>query len=481
MTSCAAPPLGLCVGGRWIAGETARLTSPVISPSTGETVAELPMATEADIDDALSAAEAGFRTWRRTPAYDRSKILHGVAHRMRERRNELARSIAQELGKPLPEAAREAETAAEMFEWAAEEARRAYGRVIPARGSDQRLEAVWEPVGPVAAFSPWNAPAMTPSRKISGALAAGCSIVLKAAEETPGPAVIIARCAEEAGVPPGVLNLVFGDPVMISRRLLGSPVIRALSFTGSTAVGRALAAQAGGNLQRMTLELGGHAPVLVFDDVDVEAVAGAAVAAKFRNAGQICTSPTRFYVQESIYRRFAKCFAAAARRIAVGDPFTAGVAMGPVQSARRLQWMAQLTDDARARGVTIAAGGQGLRNSGFFWEPTVLVDAGDECLAANEEPFGPMAVLAPFKHLDEALARANRLPQALAGYAMTKNVRIAAAVREEMNVGALAINHWQVSWPETPFGGRGASGYGAEGGVDGIRAFQQIKFIGEAA
>jgi len=473
------PELALSVAGRWISASSMRDCRPVISPSTGETLAELPCATDGDIDEALAAAQAGFGVWRRIPAYERSQIVRRTGALIRERRGELAGVIAHELGKPLGEAAREADTAAEMFEWAAEEARRSYGRTIPGRSRGQHLEAMWEPVGPVAAFAPWNAPAITPARKISSALAAGCSIILKAAEETPASAILIAKCAEAAGVTAGVLNLLFGDPQHISGRLLASPVIKALTFTGSTQVGRQLAAQAGANLQRMTLELGGHAPVLIFADADIEATATAAAAAKFRNAGQVCTSPTRFLVHASVYERFVEGFSNAARQLSIGDPFASSTQMGPVQNARRLEWMDRLTADASQHGGTLVTGGKQLGSRGFFWEPTVVADAAPDSLASNEEPFGPLALICSFESEEEALQQANRLPQALAGYAFTHDARIVAALRAELNVGTLAINHFQASWPESPFGGRGASGFGVEGGVEGLQAFQQIKFISQ--
>jgi succinate-semialdehyde dehydrogenase/glutarate-semialdehyde dehydrogenase len=473
------PQPGLFVAGQWILTPVGRTVSAVINPANGRVLAELPMASQADVDDALTAAGIAFLTWRRTAAYTRAGIVRRIGDLIRERRDLIAHTIASELGKPLPEASREAETAAEMFDWAAEECRRSYGRIVPARAHGQSLQAIWEPVGPVAAFAPWNAPAITPARKIAGALAAGCSIVLKAAEETPATATLLVRAAEDAGVPTGVLNLLFGDPAMISRRLLDSPVIRALTFTGSTGVGRALAGQAGAGLKRMTLELGGHAPVLVFGDVDVEAVATAAVTAKFRNSGQVCTSPTRFYVQQDVYDRFVDRFTELARGWTVGDPFDPATQMGPLANPRRRDAMARLTRDAQAKGARVT-GGEPVGRAGFFWSPTVLVDAGDDCLAAKEEPFGPMAVIAPMRDVEDALTHANRLPQALAGYAFTHDARIQAALKDSLSVGSLAINHWQASWPETPFGGRGDSGFGVEGGVEGLQAFQQIKLISAA-
>jgi len=473
------PELALFVGGAWIT--EGRGTLAVLEPASGRELGRLPMATEADVDAALAAAAEGFRLWRGVAPYERSRVVRRIGDLIREQRGLFAATIARELGKPLAEAEREADTAAEMFEWAAEEARRSYGRVIPGRTAGQQLVAHWEPVGPVAAFAPWNAPAITPARKISGALAAGCSIVIKPAEETPAAALLIARAAEAAGVPPGVLNMVFGDPAMISDRLLASPVIRALTFTGSTGVGRALAAKAGAGLKRMTLELGGHAPVLVFGDVDVEAVAQAAAAAKFRNAGQVCTSPTRFYVEADAYPRFAEAFVAATRALKVGDPFDPATQMGPLANPRRLEAMERLVADARARGAEVATGGKTVGNVGGFFAPTVLLDAPDDCLAANEEPFGPLALISPVSGVEAALARANRLPVGLAAYAFTHDARRQQQIADELEAGTIAFNHWQASWPETPFGGRGDSGFGVEGGVEGLQAFQQLKFVSNAS
>lgn len=473
------PLPGLYIAGEWIFETKSRDNIAVTNPSTGEELARLPVASAADIDRALEAAHTAFDMWKRTPALDRAIIVRRAAQIIRDRSSLISATIARELGKPLPQAVREVESAAEMFEWAAEECRRSYGRIIPARAKRQQLQAIWEPVGPIAAFSPWNAPAITPARKISGALAAGCSIILKAAEETPATAMLIVKAAQDAGLPPGVLNLVFGNPAQTSQHLLSSPTIRALTFTGSTPVGRQLASLGGSHLKRMTLELGGHAPVLVFDDCDVEAVATAAVAAKFRNAGQICTSPTRFYIQENVFARFRKRFCDLTATWRVGDPFDPQTQMGPVATPRRLEAMQRFTDDAHARNLPVI-GGQRLAREGTFFAPTTFMDEADQSLAANEEPFGPIAILQAFKTVDEVLERANRLPQALAAYAFSHDARIHAVLRDELHAGTIAINQWQASWPETPFGGYGDSGFGVEGGVEGLQAFQQIKFIGSA-
>lgn len=457
-----------------------RATEPVLNPATGAPLADLPHATEADLDEALAAAAAGFAKWRRVSAVERAKVLKRTADLMRERREYLAFLVTCELGKPISDARLEVEQAAGMFEWYAEEGKRAYGRIIPPRVEGIRQMAMREPLGPIAAFSPWNAPTITPARKIGGALAAGCSVVIKPSEETPATALAIAGMLEEAGLPAGTLSMVFGDPTLISRKLLGSPVIRGITFTGSTAVGKLLAGQAVQSMKRMTLELGGHAPVIVFDDVDAEKAGAAAAAAKYRNAGQVCTSPTRFYVQAGGYERFAQAFAEAANAIVVGDGFDPATRMGPLANARRVEAMEAFVADARQRGIRLSAGGERCGNAGFFFQPTLLTDFGDDCMAANVEPFGPLAIARPFETLEEAVASANRLPFGLAAYVMTNDVRRAHAVTEVIEAGNLILNHWTVSLPETPFGGVKESGFGTEGGIEGLQAFQNLKYVSEA-
>ncbi|MGE8638341.1 MAG: aldehyde dehydrogenase family protein, partial [Achromobacter sp.] len=376
------PELNLLIGGRAVpAGKRPGLE--VIDPATLAVLGRVPVAAPEDIDEALEAARRSFPGWRDTPALERAAILRRAASLMRERTPLLAWLITRELGKPLAESEKEVATAAEMFEWAAEEARRTYGRLIPGRVGGIRQMAVPEPVGPVAAFSGWNAPAITPSRKIAGALAAGCSIAIKPSEETPAIALEIGRALADAGLPAGVLNMVFGDPGEISKRLIASPVIRMVTFTGSTSIGRELAVMAAAGLKRATLELGGHAPVLVFDDADPEAAADALLAAKLRNAGQICTSPTRMFVQQGVYERFVQRLAGRARDWRVGNGLEAGVQMGPLANPRRLAAMETMVADAVKHGAQLAAGGTRLDLPGWFWAPTVLRDVGPDCLAAN--------------------------------------------------------------------------------------------------
>lgn len=464
------------IGGEWRRGSSGHVQQ-VLNPATGQSIGELEHASAGDIDDAIAAAVAGFEIWRRTGVLERARILRLTADLMRARRHEIGLCVTLELGKPVKEAVAEVDMAAEMFEWAAEECRRLYGRSIPARGPGIVQLVEYEPIGPIAAFSGWNAPVITPSRKISGALAAGCSIVIKPSEETPGVALGIARALADAGVPPGVVNLVFGDPAKISEQLLDAPAMRMVTFTGATAIGRQLGERAARSMMRATLELGGHAPVIIMDDVDVERVARSAVAAKYRNAGQICTSPTRFYVHERVYSQFTHAFSEAARLLKVGPGIDPATQMGPLKNLRRREAIGQLVADAREQGARVLTGGRSIPGPGFFFEPTVLADFNNECRAANEEPFGPLALLRPFTDVEEAISEANRLPFGLAAYAFTRDVLHAQHFAQAIESGVVCINEWQASLPETPFGGVKDSGLGSEGGIEGLREFLKIKCI----
>jgi succinate-semialdehyde dehydrogenase/glutarate-semialdehyde dehydrogenase len=466
----------MLIGDRWTRGSGTD-TLPVENPATGRTLARLPVATAADVEEALAAARDGFAVWRRVSPVERGRVLRDAAGLMRARVEDMARVITLELGKPLPESRVEVLLAAEHLEWAAEEARRTYGQVIPARDPLTLQHTVLEPVGPVAAFAPWNAPVVTPSRKIGGALAAGCSMILKPAEETPTAALMLAAMLREAGLPDGVLNVVFGDPVMIGRMLVGSPVTKAVTFTGSTAVGTELNTLGARTMKRMTLELGGHAPVLVLGDADVERVARTAVPACFRNSGQVCTSPTRFVVHSTVYERFLETFVDTVAGLTVGDGLDEGVRMGPVANARRLAALQEMTDDAQARGAVVATGGSPLPRAGWFWRPTVLTSVPDDALAATTEPFGPLKTVRPFDDLDEAVAEANRLPFGLASYVWTSDLDAAAHITSAIEAGSVAVNRWLPSLPETPFGGFHQSGLGTEGGAEGLRGFLRVKYV----
>jgi succinate-semialdehyde dehydrogenase/glutarate-semialdehyde dehydrogenase len=455
------------------AGET------VINPATEKPLAALPHATTEDLDRALAAAAKGFAVWRATSPYDRAKILRRAAELIRERHERIARVLTLEQGKILAESRIEVTAAADTIEWYAEEGRRAYGRIVPARAPGGRQMVVQEPVGPVAAFTPWNFPALTPARKIGGALGAGCSLILKAAEETPGTAVELVRAFADAGLPAGVLNLVFGKPAQVSGHLIASDTIRKISFTGSTAVGKQLARLAIDGMKRTTLELGGHAPVVVFADADPEQSAEIVAAGKYRNAGQICISPTRFYVAETIHDRFVKRFVevAAARRL--GDGLEDGTTMGPLANPRRLDAMEGLLADARRRGAQVLTGGERSGNQGFFFAPTVVTGIPDDSRLMTEEPFGPIAPITPFRDFDEVVARANSLPYGLAGYAFTASAKTATAIGDALEVGMVGINSLGVSLAEMPFGGIKESGHGHEGGIEGLEAYTSRKLIAQ--
>ncbi|OWU85716.1 aldehyde dehydrogenase [Oceanicola sp. 22II-s10i] len=469
------PEAGQIIAGEWVpAGD--RQTGTVMDPTTGTPLGVYAIASEADISTALAATEAGFRRWSAMSAHARGRILHDVARTMRARREDLAMLVTLELGKPWAESIAEVEQAAGMWEWAAEEGKRAYGRIIPAREDGGRQLVLIEPLGPVAAFGSWNAPLITPSRKMAGALGAGCSIVLKASEEVPACALAIGRIALECGLPEGALSILTGDAVQISDRLMDAPQIRGISFTGSTRIGKMLAARAVGQMKRPIMELGGHAPVLIFDDVDVEALAKTALAAKFRNAGQICICPTRFLVQRPIYADFTAALTELAKAHPVGDGFDDGVKMGPVVDPRRIAAMDEFIVDAKSRGLRITTGGGQVQRDGNFYAPTVIADVPPDAMISNVEPFGPIAAVAPFDTYEDAIAEANRLPFALAAYVHSENVHTINRALNDVQSGSVICNGWRVSLPETPFGGMKDSGIFQEGGIEGLRAFQNVKY-----
>jgi len=471
-----AETLHLYIDGEWLDSK-GRATQPVINPATEESVGLLPHASRADLDRALAAAARAQILWRKTPAIERARILKRAADLIRSRSDAIAQRMTLEQGKVLAEASLEVGGAADIFEWNAEEARRLYGRLVPPRAPGQRLMVTREPVGPVAAFAPWNFPALLPARKISAALAAGCCCIIKPAEETPSPTLAMARALEEAGLPKGVLNVVFGVPQEISEYLLASPVVRKISFTGSTVVGKQLQKLAADGLKRCTMELGGHAPVVVFADADPDKAAAASVTAKFRNAGQVCVSPTRFYVHETIHDRFAKSFAELAAAMTVGDGLDAASGMGPCANPRRLEAMASLIGDAEAHGARRLAGGQRIGNKGYFWQPTVLADVPDEAAMMTTEPFGPVAVINRFKAFDAVVEAANRLPYGLAAFAFTGSGKIASEIGEALEAGMIGINSFAISLAEMPFGGVKESGYGSEGGSESLDSYLVTKTI----
>ncbi len=455
-------------------------TIPVVNPATGETIGTVAHAERADLDRALQAAEKGFHTWRKVSAYDRSKLMRKAANILRERADEIARIMTLEQGKPLAESKLETLAGADVIDWFAEEARRTYGRVVPARAEGVYQLVLKEPVGPVAAFTPWNFPINQVVRKLSGAVAAGCSIIVKPPEETPGSPAELIRAFADAGIPPGVVNAVYGVPAEISEYLIPHPVIRKISFTGSTVVGKHLAALAGEHMKRATMELGGHAPVIVFDDADMDATTRILSTSKIRNAGQVCISPTRFLVQEPVYGQFVDKFVTAVKAVKVGDGLEAGTQMGPLANTRRVSAVEALVADAVKHGAKVRTGGNRIGNKGNFFEPTVLTDVPTEARIMNEEPFGPVAVVAPFRSFDDAVAEANRLPFGLASYAYTRSARTANAIAAAVEAGMMSINHHGLALPEVPFGGVKDSGYGSEGGLEAIEAYLNTKFVSQA-
>lgn len=471
--------LKLYIDGQWLGADN-RKSEDVINPATGKVLAKLPHASKADLDNALAAADKAFGAWSRTSAYDRSSMMRKAATLMRERADHIARVQTQEQGKPFPESRIEVMTSADITDWYAEEGRRAYGRIVPGRIKGTRQIVVQEPIGVAAAFTPWNFPTLTPIRKIAGALAAGCTLIIKASEEVPGGCVELVKCFADAGVPAGVLNLVFGVPGEVSEHIIPSPIVRKVSFTGSVPVGKHLAAMAARGMKRATMELGGHSPVLVFDDADPIKAADTIAAFKYRNAGQVCISPTRFYVQEKNYNKFVERFVEYAKGLKLGDGLDKETKMGPVANPRRLDAMESFVNDARARGGKIATGGNRHGNQGFFFEPTVITDVPDDSKIMTEEPFGPLAPIVPFKTFDEVIERANSLPFGLASYAFTTSTATANAVGDAIQAGMVGINSVAVSTPETPFGGVKDSGYGSEGGIEGLQAYLNTKFISQA-
>ena len=454
-------------------------TIPVINPATGEPLADLPVATEADLDEALGAADAGFRVWRSKTALERSDILRRAAQLLRERADYIGRMSTIEQGKLLTEATQEVFASAATFDWYAEEARRAYGRIVPTKFPGVRNMVLKEPIGPVAAFAPWNFPTTIPSRKIGAAIAAGCSIVFKPAEETPVSALELARALDDAGLPKGVLNVVFGVPSDISEYLIASPIIRKISFTGSTEVGKHLAGLAAKQMTPTTMELGGHAPVIIFDDADLDKAIPMLTALKYRNAGQICICPTRFLVQEGVHDEFVSRFSEIVRGMKIGSGLEKDSSMGPLAHDRRPSAVEALVTDAIDQGATCVAGGSSISGPGYFWEPTVLANVPDSARIMVEEPFGPVAVTRPFSTFDEAIEQANRTPYGLAGYAFSTSARTCADLADSVEVGMLGINFTLLTGPETPFGGVKESGHGSEGGIEGLEAYLVTKYVAQ--
>lgn len=472
------PELQLFIAGEWIS-KGDRKSEKVLNPATGEVLGELPHASEADLDRALAAAEEGFKVWRDKLPEERSAVLRKAAALMRERAEQISTAASLESGKPIMQSRMELKMSTEVLEWYAEEGRRAYGRVLTQRQPGSRMYVVKEPVGPVAAFAPWNFPQGNPARKMGASLAAGCSCVFKAAEETPATGLLMAKCLQDAGLPDGVLSVVYGVPHVVSTHLLSSPIIRKMSFTGSVPVGKALMKLAADNMIRTTMELGGHAPVLVFEDADLESTLDMAVAAKYRNAGQVCVSPTRFYVHESLHAKFVEGFTTRVEKLVVGNGLDENTQMGPLIHARRRDAISELVDDAVKCGATLNTGGEAISGPGYFYKPTVLSDLPLNARIMNEEPFGPVAMINSFSDFDEVMKEANRLPFGLAAFAFTENTRRVNKLGEQLEAGMIGINSFGISVPESPFGGIKESGHGSEEGIEGLEACLVTKFISQ--
>ncbi|MBO9580550.1 MAG: NAD-dependent succinate-semialdehyde dehydrogenase [Sphingobium sp.] len=471
------PPLHMYIDGEVVSGGSRR-TQAIFNPATGETLGELPLADAADLDRALEAAQRGFRTWRNSTAQERATVLSGAARLLTERADELARIATMEEGKTLPEARIEVMMVAGLFNFYAGEVFRTYGREL-VRPAGQRSTVRYEPVGPVAAFSPWNFPLGNPGRKLGAPIAAGCSVIMKSAEETPASALGILQSLYDAGLPKNVAQAVFGVPDEVSRHLLTSPIIRKLSFTGSTVIGKHLAKLAADDMKRTTMELGGHGAVLVFDDVDVDHVLNTMVGAKYRNSGQVCVSPTRFIVQEDIYEKFRMGFAERAKALKVGNGLDASVQMGPMANARRPDAMERLIGGAVKAGARLHTGGERLGNQGYFYAPTVLSEIPLDADIMNEEPFGPVALINPYRNADDMIAEANRLPYGLAAYAWTDDVKMQRRVAHDVETGMLGINSTMIGGADAPFGGVKWSGHGHEDGPEGLMACLVLKAVHE--
>lgn len=467
------PELKFLIGGAWI---TAPVGERVINPSTGTEIADLPHVGTAGLDAAVAAAERGLKAWGAVSPAERETIMLRAAALLNERKEIISEGIALDQGKTMPEARTEVDIACARIVWDAGEGRRLYGRIIPARPSMRQM-ALRYPLGIVAAFTPWNYPLASPTRKVAGALAAGCSIILKGAEETPSGPMRLVEAFHDAGVPEGAVNLIFGKPSEISEYLIPHPSIRLVTFTGSVPVGQHLAALAGKHMKPVIMELGGNSPVVVWRDVDIEKVAAQSAVGKARNAGQVCVSPTRFFVHSDIYDQFVEAFAESAKALKAGDALDLKSEMGPLINQRRMAAIEDYVADALARGSRMIAGGERTGDRGFIYPLTVIANVTDDVRAMREEPFGPVALVAPIDSVDEAVAKANSVPFGLAAYAFTDSASVSARLIDEIECGSLSINHFTSSFPEVPFGGIKDSGYGREGGTEGLDCYTYVKGV----
>ncbi len=477
-TTAAYPDTRLLIDNQWQDAHSGKRIE-VRNPATGAVMGHVAHAGKEDLDRALAATQRGFDAWRKTPAFDRAQTMRRAAGLVRERANAIAQLMTQEQGKPLAESRGEVLAGADILEWFADEGPRVYGRIVPARRNDMQQMVLKEPVGPVAAFTPWNFPINQIVRKLGAALATGCSFLVKAPEETPASPAALLQAFVDAGVPPGTVGLVYGDPAEISAYLIAHPVIRKITFTGSTAVGKQLAAMAGQHMKRSTMELGGHAPVIIAEDADVVAAVKAMAGAKFRNAGQVCISPTRFLVHNSVRQAFTDGLVKYAEDLKVGNGLAEGTQMGPLANPRRAKALVEVMQDARAKGARVLTGGERLQDKGDgnYFAPTILDEVPLDASVFNNEPFGPVAAIRGFDTIEEALKEASRLPYGLASYAFTQSLKTAQQLANGIEVGMLWINQGAVTSADMPFGGVKDSGYGSEGGPEALEAYLLTKTV----
>jgi succinate-semialdehyde dehydrogenase / glutarate-semialdehyde dehydrogenase len=470
--------LNLYIDGNWRPASD-KATKPVTDPATEAPLGNIAVATKADVEDALAAAKAGFAIWKNTGPWERAAKIRKVAELMRERVDQIAMVMALETGKPLAEAKGETGAAADHFEWYSEETKRIYGQTIESRTADSRMAVIYQPVGVVAAFSAWNFPALLPARKIAAALAAGCSIIIKPAGETPASCAALVQACNDAGIPPGVVNMVTGSSGAIAQQLISSPIVRKVSVTGSIPVGKEILRQASEGVKKVSMELGGHGPVVIFRDFDPIAAAEICATTKFRNCGQVCISPTRFYVHEDSYEAFSKRFAEIAKGLKIGRGVDDGVQVGPMANRRGLETIQNMIEDAVDRGAEVLAGGKAPadQNKGFFMEPTVLGRVPDDAMVMNEEPFGPIAPITTFRDYDEVMERANALPFGLAGYIFSNDLATSTRAYEDLECGMVGVNEMLLATAEAPFGGIKESGMGREGGSLGIHDYLDPKYV----
>ncbi|WP_404324903.1 NAD-dependent succinate-semialdehyde dehydrogenase [Cobetia sp. UIB-001] len=468
----------LLINGHWTDGSS-DVREQVIDPANESVIGEFLHASAEDIDAAVASAKEGLEEWKAVPQWKRGEILKRSADLLRARKSDIAAILTQEQGKPLAESEGEIERAADFLEWGGEEARRIAGRLIQGRTPGNRIEIRKMPVGVVAAFSPWNFPVVLTAKKLAGLLGAGCSCVLKPAEETPGSSIALVQALLDAGVPDKAINLLLGKPGDISSRLIEHPAVRKITFTGSSPVGKLLASKSGEYMKPVTMELGGHSPVIVAQDSDVESVARMLVAKKFFNAGQVCVSPTRYFVHESVHERFVATFTAAAAELNVGDGRQAGTQMGPLANIRRLDAMQALVDDACHRGAKVEVGGKRLGDKGFFFAPTVLTNVHPESELMKTEIFGPVVPITPYRTDEEVIALSNSVDYGLAAYVFTHDPTRQQFFKDNIYAGTIGVNDVPAHFAEVPLGGWGDSGYGVEGGIEALDAYIKTQYVSQ--